>query len=114
MAYDERVANRVREALANQALVEERILFQGLAFMIGDKLCICVRSQVLMCRIGHEQYEAALEINGVEAMIHNGRSMKGYVFVSPQAYATREAFDGWIQKCLHFNKFAKSSKKKKK
>jgi hypothetical protein len=40
MAYDERVANRIREALANQPLVEEKILFQGLAFMVDDKMCI--------------------------------------------------------------------------
>ena len=113
MAYDERVANRIREALANQPLVEEKTLFQGLAFMVEDKMCICVRNDVLLCRIGPDEYEAALEINGVEPMIHNGRSMKGYVFVSPEGYASREAFESWVAKCLSFNKMAKSSKKKK-
>lgn len=113
MAYDERVANRIREALANQPLVEEKTLFQGLAFMVDDKMCICVRNDVLLCRIGPDEYEAALEINGVEPMIHNGKSMKGYVFVSPEGYASREAFESWVAKCLGFNKLAKSSKKKK-
>jgi len=113
MAYDERVANRIREALAGQPLVEEKSLFQGLAFMVDDKMCICVRNDVLLCRIGPDEYEAALEMNGVEPMIHNGKSMKGYVFVSPEGYASREAFSGWVTKCLLFNKVAKSSKKKK-
>jgi TfoX/Sxy family transcriptional regulator of competence genes len=113
MAYDERVANRIREALAGQPLVEEKILFQGLAFMVDEKMCICVRNDVLLCRIGPDEYEAALEINGVQPMIHNGRSMKGYVFVSPEAYGAREAFDRWVAKCLLFNKVAKSSKRKK-
>lgn len=113
MAYDERVANRIREALANQPLVEEKTLFQGLAFMVDDKMCICVRNDVLLCRIGLDEYEAALEIIGVEPMIHNGKSMKGYVFVSPEGYASREAFESWVAKCLGFNKLAKSSKKKK-
>ncbi|MDR6809183.1 TfoX/Sxy family transcriptional regulator of competence genes [Dyadobacter sp. BE34] len=113
MAYDERVANRIREALAKQPLVEEKILFQGLAFMVEDKMCICVRNDVLLCRIGPDEYEAALEINGVEPMVHNGRSMKGYVFVSPEGYAARGAFESWVAKCLSFNKLAKSSKKKK-
>lgn len=113
MAYDERIANRIREALAGQPLVEEKILFQGLAFMVDDKLCICVRNDVLLCRIGPDEYEPALEMNGVEPMIHNGRNMTGYVFVNPEGYATREQFDSWVQKCLHFNKTAKSSKKKK-
>ena len=113
MAYDERVANRIREALASQPLVEEKSLFQGLAFMVDDKMCICVRNDVLLCRIGPDEYEAALEINGVQPMIHNGRSMKGYVFVNPEGYASREAFESWVTKCLGFNKVAKSSKKKK-
>ena len=114
MAYDERVANRIREALANQPLVEEKTLFQGLAFMVDDKMCICVRNDVLLCRIGPDEYESALEINGVEPMVMNGRTAIGYVYVSPQAYASRDAFDSWVAKCLDFNKFAKSSKKKKK
>jgi len=118
MAYDERVANRIREALAGhqqagQPLVEEKSLFQGLAFMVGDKMCICVRNDVLLCRIGPDEYEAALEMNGVEPMIHNGKSMKGYVFVNPEAYALRVAFEDWVAKCWLFNKVAKSSKKKK-
>ncbi len=118
MAYEERIANRIREALANQPLagqhlVEEKTLFQGLAFMVDDKLCICVRNDVLLCRIGPDEYEAALEMRGVEPMIMNGRVAKGYVYVNPEGYASREAFDFWIAKCVAFNKFAKSSKKKK-
>ncbi|SEJ72121.1 TfoX N-terminal domain-containing protein [Dyadobacter sp. SG02] len=117
MAYDERVANRIREALESKDLagkaLEEKALFQGLAFMVDDKLCVCVRNDVLLCRIGPDEYEAALDMNGVEPMIMNGRVALGYVYVSPEGYASREAFDSWIGKCLAFNKFARSSKKKK-
>jgi hypothetical protein len=113
MAFDEKLANRVREALIDQPRVTEKILFQGLAFMVDDKLCICVRDEVLLCRIGPDEYEAALEINGVAPMVHNNRIMNGYVFVSPQGYAQQGAFNNWVQKCLIFNKVAKSSKKKK-
>lgn len=118
MAYEERIADRIREALANhslaaQHLVEEKTLFQGLAFMVDDKLCICVRNDVLLCRIGPDEYEAALEMAGVEPMIMNRRVATGYVYVSPQGYASKEAFGSWVTKCLEFNKVAKSSKKKK-
>lgn len=113
MAYDERVANRIRQALADQPLLEEKMLFQGLAFMVDDKMCIAVRNDVLLCRIGPDEYEAALDMNGVEPMVMNGRSAVGYVYVSPQAYQSQQAFDLWVSKCLAFNKFAKSSKKKK-
>lgn len=116
MAYDERLAGRVRHALAGQLLagqllVEEKILFQGLAFMVQDKLCICVRDNMLLCRIGPDGYEAALDIPGVEPMMMNGRAAIGYVYVSPQAYASQKAFSEWISQCLAFNKFAKRSKK---
>ncbi|SDE55324.1 TfoX N-terminal domain-containing protein [Dyadobacter soli] len=117
MAYDERVANRIREALAGRDLagkpLEEITMFQGLAFMVDEKLCICVRNDVLLCRVGPEEYGKALEMNGVEPMVMNGRTAIGYVYVNPDAYASREAFDSWINKCLAFNEFAKSSKKKK-
>ncbi|GGM86042.1 hypothetical protein GCM10010967_17770 [Dyadobacter beijingensis] len=122
MAYDERVVNRVREALADEQLagkylagksLEEKALFQGLAFMVDDKLCICVRNDVLLCRIGPDEYQAAVEMNGVEPMVMNGRTAAGYVYVNPEGYGTQEAFDSWVTKCLEFNKLAKSSKKKK-
>jgi hypothetical protein len=113
MAYDERLATRLRAALVEQPDVVEKIMFQGLAFMVDDKLCICVRDEVLLCRIGPDEYEAALEINGVAPMVHNNRIMNGYVFVSPQGYTKKGAFNNWVQKCLIFNKVAKSSKKKK-
>lgn len=117
MAYDERVANRIRQALAGRDLagrpLEEKTMFQGLAFMLDDKLCICVRNDVILCRIGPEEYEAALDMNGVEPMVMNGRTATGYVYVSPEAYAGREAFDSWVNKCVAFNQFAKSSKKRK-
>ncbi|WAC12930.1 TfoX/Sxy family protein [Dyadobacter pollutisoli] len=113
MAYDEKLANRIREALIDQADVAEKTMFQGLGFMVEDKLCICVRNDVLLCRIGPDAYEAALEMNGVAPMIHNGKMMKGYVFVSPEGYLQKDAFDEWVRQCLIFNKVAKSSKKKK-
>ncbi|WP_439584246.1 TfoX/Sxy family protein [Dyadobacter bucti] len=114
MAFDEKLANKVREALIDNPLVEERMLFQGLAFMVDDKLCICVRDSNLLCRIGPEEFEQVLEMTGVTPMIHNKRVMNGYVFVSEQGYNTKNAFDFWIKKCLDFNKIAKPSKSKSK
>lgn len=118
MAYDERVVDRIREALSERApagrSIEEKTMFQGLAFMVDDKLCLCVRNDVMLCRIGPDEYAKALEMNGVEPMIMNGRTAVGYVYVSPEAYASRDAFEAWIDKSLAFNKLAKSSKASKK
>lgn len=112
MAYDEKLADKIREALADRGItnVEEKKMFRGLCFMVNDKMCVCASADELMCRIGPE-YKEALELNGVRGMIRNGKALKDYVFVSPAAMKTKKEFDNWIDKSLAFNKFAKASKK---
>ena len=67
-----------------------------------------------MCRIGPDKFETAVEMNGCSAMVHNGKTMKGFVFVSEDALKTKKDFQFWINLALDFNKLAKSSKPKKK
>ena len=114
MGFDQKLVDRIRDAISvTHEYVEEKTMFQGLCFMVNEKMCICVRDDEMMCRIGHENYEEVMEMNGVRAMIHGKRMMKGYVFVSPEGYADKEDFDRWISISLEFNKIAKASKKKK-
>jgi TfoX/Sxy family transcriptional regulator of competence genes len=113
MRYDQKLADRIREGLIGQTEVEEKIMFQGMCFMVNGKMCICVRDDQIMCRIGPEKYEAALEINGCRPMIHGGRVMKGFVFVGPEGYKDKKDFDRWIELSLEFNKVAKPSKRKR-
>jgi len=114
MAYSEELINRIREAFINIEHVEEKEMFQGLCFMVNDKMCVCVRDDEMMCRIGHEAYEAILGREGCRPMIHGGKTMKGFVFVGPEGYRSQKDFDDWIKLSLDFNSFAKASKKKKK
>jgi TfoX/Sxy family transcriptional regulator of competence genes len=112
MAYDEQLANRIREALLERGLthVEEKKMFRGICFMVNGKMCVCASTDELMCRIGPE-YKEALELNGVRGMIRNGKALKDYVFVSPDIIKTKQQFDVWVNKAVAFNKFAKASKK---
>ena len=114
MSYDPKLANRIREALIGQKKVREVTMFQGMCFMVDDKMCICVRDDRMMCRVGPEKYEEAVERNGAEPMIHGKRQMKGFVFVSPEGYKAKKDFEYWIKLCLEFNTVAKPSKKKTK
>lgn len=113
MAFDELLANKVREALVNQEDVVEKKMFQGLCFMVNDKMCICVRDQELMCRIDPEKVEKELEKGNSREMVHNGKAMKGYIFVDENGYNNHKNFKRLIDLCLEFNKVAKASKKKK-
>jgi TfoX/Sxy family transcriptional regulator of competence genes len=113
MTYNEKLLNRVREALADQKDLEEKKMFGGICFMIDDKMCIGVNKEEMLCRIGPDEVDAALEHSGVREMVMGDRVAKGYVYISEEAMKTKKQFDHWIELCLAFNKFAKSSKGKK-
>jgi TfoX/Sxy family transcriptional regulator of competence genes len=112
MAYSEKLSNRIREAIAELPKVEERLMFGGVCYMLNGKMCIGVVDDEMMCRIGPEVYEVALEKRGCREMVFTGRPMKGYVYVSNDGMKTKKEFDYWIDLCVKFNKFAKASKKK--
>lgn len=113
MAYSEKMADRIREALAGQKNIEEKKMFGGLCFMVDDKMCIGVNQDEIMCRIDPDIYDEAVERNGARPMDFTGRPMKGYVFVSDDSIKKKSDFDYWITLCLEFNKKAKVSKKRK-
>jgi TfoX/Sxy family transcriptional regulator of competence genes len=113
MKYSEKLANRIREALVDIPNVEEKPMFGGLCFMVDDKMCICcTRGTEIMCRIGPDEFDKAVERPGTRPMVHGGRSMKGYVYVDEAALVKKSEFDYWVNTSLTYNKIAKSSKKK--
>ena len=114
MAYNEHLAERIRQVLERERVVfEEKKMMGGLTFMVDDKMCIGIVKDDLMARVGPDAYEKALEKEGCREMNFTGRSMKGYVYVEPDAIDMEDDLKYWIQLCLVFNPFAKSSKKKK-
>jgi TfoX/Sxy family transcriptional regulator of competence genes len=114
MAYSERLTNIIREAFADLPDVEEKKMFRGVCFMVNEKMCICISDDNLLCRVGPDIFEEALEKDGTHTMVSNGRTMKGFVYVSEDVLQKRSDFDYWINNSLAFNKFAKASKPKSK
>ncbi|WP_419699919.1 TfoX/Sxy family protein [Mucilaginibacter sp. NFX135] len=114
MAYDELLANRIRQTLSEQERVDEVKMFQGLCFMVNDKMCVCIRDKDMLCRIGNEQALIALENDNCRQMIMGSRVMKDFVFVEAENLRSAKDLDHWIGLCLQFNKVAKPSKKRKK
>lgn len=114
MAYDEKLADRIREALVDAGKVEEKTMFGGICFMLNDKMCVGVSKEEMMCRIDPEKYEMLMEKPGTREMNHNGRIAKGIIFVGPEGMHKKKDFDHWIQLCLEYNPKAKATKKKKK
>ena len=114
MAYNEKLAERVRELLIGHAPFDERKMFGGLAFMVNDKMCIGILQNKLMARINPYFYEMALQKKGCKEMDFTGRPMKGFVFISPEGTSTKRDLQYWIGLALEFNKQAKISKSRKK
>jgi TfoX/Sxy family transcriptional regulator of competence genes len=110
MAYNEKLAKRVREALAPMTDVEEKKMFSGITFMVNGKMCVSVGKDRIMCRIDPTLHERAIEKNGAQTVQMKGRDYKGYVYVDEEAIKTKNDFDYWIKLSLEFNKKAKASK----
>lgn len=119
MAYDELAADRIRQVLHEKgAKFSEKKMFSGICFMVDDKMCCGTHidkktgDNFLLCRIGDEAYEAALEKENCIPMNFTGKPMKGYVFVTGNGVDDNAKLAEWLQLCLDFNPKAKSSKKK--
>lgn len=114
MAYNEKLSDRIREAMAHMPKVEEKQMFGGVCYMLNGKMCVGVVKNEMMCRIDPEIYEDVLKKKGCREMDFAGRPMKGYVYISEEGMRSKKDFEYWIGLCVEFNKKAKSSKKKKK
>ncbi len=103
MAYDEELANRIRELLADEEGVTEMSMFGGLAFLLGGNMAVAASGQGgLLARIGPEQGEPLLSSPHVSAMVMRGREMKGWLRVDAEGVRTKRALDSWVRRCVAF------------
>lgn len=102
MSYDEGLAERLREALQSQRDISEKKMFGGLAFMSRGYMFIGITGDILMARIGPDDYEQALSRAHVRVMDFTGKPMKGYVFVDPPGFESDSDLSDWVQRCHRF------------
>ena len=114
MAYDEKLAARIRTRLEGLSHVEEKKMMGGLTFMYNDKMCLGVIKDDLLVRIDPELHEEAISRQGARTMDFTNRPMSGFVMVDKTGLKSKKDFDYWIDLALDYNKRAKPSKKKKK
>ena len=113
MAYNERLAARVRQLLGTHRKVVEKQMMGGLTFMVNDKMCIGILKDDLMARIDPERHDDALKKKGCREMDFTKRPMKGFVFVGPAGTGSKRDLESWVSLALEFNKKAKPSRKNK-
>lgn len=105
MAYSETLAETVRQELIDAGAedIREVKMYGGLAFMVRDKMCVCVsgmRDDMVMIRIGKERYQDALKKPGASEVIMKNRPVRGYIDLDKVGQRDLRA---WIAEALEFN-----------
>jgi TfoX/Sxy family transcriptional regulator of competence genes len=96
MAYDEKLADRVRELLASRSEVSERKMFGGIAFMVAGNMACGVLGEDLIVRLGDEDGERALAEDGVRPFDFTGKPMRNIVYVSPERTSDDDGLSEWV------------------
>jgi hypothetical protein len=96
VAYDEVLANRIRELLADE-IVTEKPMFGGLAFLIGGHMAVAVSGQGgLIVRVDQDETEALLGRPYTRPMEMRGRETQGWLRVGPEGVNTKRQLESWV------------------
>ena len=97
MAYDEDLANRIREQLADQDAVTEKRMFGGLAFLVNGHMAVAAsRTGGLMVRVDPAESDSLVAADGVERMVMRGREMDGWLLVDAGQVAADDGLASWV------------------
>jgi TfoX/Sxy family transcriptional regulator of competence genes len=102
VAYDEGLAERLRELLAERPDIAERKMFGGLAFLCRGHMFVGISGDVLMVRVGPAAHAASLARPHARPMDFTGRPMKGYVFVDAEGFEEDDDLAAWSGAGLDF------------
>ena len=102
MAYDEKVAARIRALLRSDGRITEKKMFGGLAFLRDGLMLAGVTDATLMARVGPEAHADSLKRAHVRPMDFTGTPMRGYVFVDPPGFRTAAQLRFWLERCEDF------------
>lgn len=102
MAYDEGLAQRLREVFAQYPDVSEKKMFGGLAFLLHGNMCCGVNGGDLMARVGPEGYEDALAQPHARQMDFTGRPLRGFVFVGSEGFESDGDLRSWVARAADF------------
>ena len=111
MAYDEKLAARVREALSKKRSVTEKKMFGGLAFMLRGHMACGVVGDDLMARVGPDAYDDALTEPHVRPMDFTGKPLKGMIYVGPAATKNARSLAKWVSRSADFTASLPAKKK---
>jgi TfoX/Sxy family transcriptional regulator of competence genes len=96
VAFDQGLADRVRDQLTVRPDLSERRMFGGIGFMVGGNMAVGVIADELIVRLDPADAERALAEDGVREFDFTGRPMRGWVFVAPERLADDPGLAEWV------------------
>ena len=98
MAYDEQLANRIRELMADERGVTEKRMFGGLAFLIGGNMSVSASGHGgLLLRVDPAQSEKLVQSPHAELAVMRGRAMDGWLRIDAEGVRTKRQLERWVK-----------------
>jgi TfoX/Sxy family transcriptional regulator of competence genes len=97
MAYDEKLAQRIREILGKSKAVSEKKMFGGICFLVNGKMACGVLKNDLIAKIGKENHNQAMSQKHVRSFDFTGKPMAGIVYVAPAGLKTKNDLKKWVE-----------------
>ena len=99
MAYDEELADRIRELVVSEAGLTEKKMFGGLAFLIGGNMAAAANGQGgLLVRVDPAQSDKLVATTNARLMEMRGRSMQGWLRVDREDLRTKRQLAKWVER----------------
>src|SRR4051812_40612369 len=102
MAFNETLAERIRQELARKKGIEAKKMFGSIVFMLNGNMLVGVWKNSLMARIGEAAGEEALLEPHVKPFDITGRPMKRWVLIEPEGLEDNDQLQVWIQRAVEF------------
>jgi TfoX/Sxy family transcriptional regulator of competence genes len=99
MAYDEDLANRIRELLADEPGITEKRMFGGLAFLLGGHMSVAASGQGgVLVRVDPDETDALASRPHAGPMEMRGRAMRGWLRVDAEGVRTKRGLEPWVRR----------------
>jgi len=103
MAYDEDLAERVRDLIGGRKGVIEKRMFGGLAMLVHGNMAVVIRGKGgLMLRVDPDDQDVLLDEPGVDEAVMRGRPMRGWIIVGAAAVGTAAKLRNWVDRAMAY------------
>jgi TfoX/Sxy family transcriptional regulator of competence genes len=98
VAYDEELADRIRDLVAGEPDLSERKMFGGLAFLIGGNMAVAASGQGgVLVRVDPAESDTLVETTSARVMEMRGREMRGWLRVGADDVRTKRELAKWVR-----------------